>query len=74
MKNQHLRKIASNKILLPDGQVLSQSVVEIVSGRVEKVYSLTSEQAQTEWWSGWIQLRYDAEGHLLAFYGGKQIE
>ena len=69
-----LRRIASNKLLLPNGQQLIQHVVEIRYGFVEKYYPLNREQPQTEWWSGCISLKADVDGRLRAVYEGKYIE
>ena len=73
-QQQSIRKIASPLLKLPNGHLLKQQVVEIQEGVVVNYFQLTSELARTEWWSGLIQLKYDAEGLLRAYYEGKQIE
>lgn len=69
-----LRKIASHRIVLPDHSELTLSVVEIQSGFVSRCYPLTGEQAMTEWLPGCMNLNYDEEGRLKAYYEGKVLE
>jgi hypothetical protein len=72
-KNSQLRRIACHEILLPNGQILPMSVVEIQSGKVLRYYPLVEEQAATEWWKGSIRLKVQGDGSLKAFYEGHEI-
>jgi hypothetical protein len=74
-EQQQVRRVASNQVLLPSGQTLLQTVVELQSGQVLRYYPLDSELPQTEWLSGLIQLREEPFGDgLCAYYKGKKIE
>ena len=53
---------------------MALSVVEIQSGQVLRYYPLNGEQAQTEWWSGSIQLSLQSDGTLVAYYEGEKIK
>jgi hypothetical protein len=53
---------------------MKMSILEIQSSRVLRYYPLQEEQAQTEWWSGTIQLSEEEDGSLRAFYQGKEIK
>ena len=72
-KKRMLRRIASNKIQLEDGSILSQSVVEIQHESVLSSYPLTQELPHTEWLPGCVQLSRTAEGYLLIKHNGTII-
>ena len=69
-----LRKVASNKRALPDGQIQTLSVVEICDGQVTALYPLTQEQPFTEWVGGCLSLRRDEQGLLRCYYQDRIIE
>jgi hypothetical protein len=50
------------------------TVVEIQSGVVSRCFPLEQELPQTEWLSGEIHLRNDADHQLRAYYQNKLIE
>jgi hypothetical protein len=49
------------------------SVVELEDGIVTRYYPLDGEQPQTEWLSGTICIRRDAQGQIKAFYEEKEL-
>lgn len=59
MPEPHLRRIAANTIILPDGTQLHNHVVELLSGRLVNVYPLEGELPLTEWLGGTI--RFDPD-------------
>ena len=68
------RRIATHEIVREeDNSVLTLSVVEILSGTVQRCYPLKGEQAATEWLPGRIVLRRDAEGVLRAYHNNIMI-
>jgi hypothetical protein len=69
-KATHLRRIASNELLTPEGKVLTQHVVLLEEGFVVRTLPLDEEQAGTEWLQGRITLKQEQEG-LRAYYQGK---
>lgn len=69
-----MRRIASPLLILPDGQVLRQQVVEILQGRVECYYPLTEELPFTEWFDRSVVLRYNEDNLCQAFCDDAPIE
>lgn len=63
-----MRKIASHYLLLPDGNRLSHQVIELSDGIVTGYYPLLSEQENTEWLPGLIELSGDIQGEMIAFW------
>ncbi len=74
MNHSRLRRIASHQVLMPDGQLLRQAVVEMKDGVVVRCFPLVEELPQTEWLSGEVTIRKDTEGFLRAYYENKMIE
>ena len=74
MNQKTMRRIASHRVLMPNGQILTLSVIEISSGIVQKCYPLVEESAFTEWFPGDIVIRHDEEGFQRAYYENKPIE
>ena len=68
------KKIASNRVILEDGTVLSLRVLEIIDGKVTRMYPLSQELPATEWLSGQIYIKSDSEGNFRAFYNNMIIE
>lgn len=46
------RRLAVNRLHLPDGRVLPNHVIELRDGRVTAYYPLTEELPSTEWLGG----------------------
>ena len=68
-----LRRIASNEVVTPEGQRLTQHVVELSNGVVSKVYPLLMEQANTEWMQGRLVLEKDSDNLVRAYYNDKPL-
>ena len=68
-----LRRIASNEVVTPEGQRLTQHVVELSNGVVSKVYPLLMEQANTEWMRGRLVLEKDSDNLVRAYYNDKPL-
>lgn len=60
-------------MILPDGSILQQAVVEIQEGRVVNYFELREELPMTEWLGGEIRVERDEEGILRALWNGKVI-
>ena len=60
-------------MILPDGSILQQSVVEIQEGRVVNYFEFREELPMTEWLGGEIRVERDEEGILRALWNGKNI-
>ncbi len=60
-------------MILPDGSILQQAVVEIQEGRVVNYFEFREELPMTEWLGGEIQVERDEEGILRALWNGKVI-
>lgn len=61
-------------MILPDGSILQQAVVEIQEGRVVNYFEFREELPMTEWLGGEIQVERDEEGILRARWNGKRID
>lgn len=55
------RRIAAQRVVLADGSIHRQYVVELIDSRLANHYPLTGEIAHTEWINGLLEI--DAEGH-----------
>ncbi len=60
-------------MILPDGSILQQAVVEIQEGRVVNYFEFREELPMTEWLGGEIRVECDEEGILRALWNGKVI-
>lgn len=60
-------------MILPDGSILQQAVVEIQEGRVVNYFEFREELPMTEWLGGEIRVERDEEGSLRALWNGKNI-
>ena len=60
-------------MILPDGSILQQAVVEIQEGRVVNYFEFREELPMTEWLGGEIRVERDEEGILRALWNGKVI-
>ena len=60
-------------MILPDGSILQQAVVEILEGRVVNYFEFREELPMTEWLGGEIRVECDEEGILRALWNGKVI-
>ena len=67
------RRCGAHEIVLLDGSVLEQAVVEVDDGRVVNYYEFRDELPMTEWLGGIITVKKDEEGCIVAFHQGKQI-
>ena len=63
-----MRRCGAHTILLPDGSVLQQAVVEIEDDRVVNYYEFRDELPMTEWLGGEISVVRDDEGILRAIW------
>lgn len=61
-------------MILPDGSILQQAVVEIQEGRVVNYFEFREELPMTEWLGGEIRVERDEEGILRARWNGKRID
>lgn len=60
-RQQEVRRLAANEVLLADGSKIAPGVVELVGGIVVKTYPLTEELPRTEWVRGTIEIRLEAD-------------
>ncbi len=60
-------------MILPDGSILQQAVVEIQEDRVVNYFEFREELPMTEWLGGEIRVERDEEGILRALWNGKVI-
>ena len=60
-------------MILPDGSILQQAVVEIQEGRVVNYFEFLEELPMTEWLGGEIRVERDEDGILRALWNGKNI-
>lgn len=60
-------------MILPDGSILQQAVVEIQEGRVVNYFEFREELPMTEWLGGEIRVERNEEGILRALWNGKYI-
>lgn len=68
-----MRRCGAHQVILPDGSILQQTVVEIQEGRVVNYFEFREELPMTEWLGGEIRVERDEEGILRALWNGKVI-
>lgn len=68
-----MRRCGAHQVILPDGSILQQAVVEIQEGRVVNYFEFREELPTTEWLGGEIRVERDEEGILRALWNGKVI-
>ena len=68
-----MRRCGAHQVILPDGSILQQAVVEILEGRVVNYFEFRDELPMTEWLGGEIRVERDEEGILRALWNGKVI-
>lgn len=68
-----MRRCGAHQVILPDGSILQQAVVEIQEGRVVNYFEFREELPMTEWLGGEIRVERDEEGILRARWNGKNI-
>lgn len=68
-----MRRCGAHQVILPDGSILQQAVVEIQEGRVVNYFEFREELPMTEWLGGEIRVERDEEGILRALLNGKVI-
>lgn len=68
-----MRRCGAHQVILPDGSILQQAVVEIQEGRVVNYFEFREELPMTEWLGGEIRVERDEEGILCALWNGKVI-
>lgn len=68
-----MRRCGAHQVILPDGSILKQAVVEILEGRVVNYFEFREELPMTEWLGGEIRVERDEEGILRALWNGKVI-
>ena len=67
------RRCGAHRVVLLDGTVLEQAVVEIEEGKVVNYYEFHDELPMTEWLGGEIIVKRDEEGILRAVWNEKLI-
>ena len=70
---EDIRRCGVHQVILPDGSILQQAVVEIQEGRVVNYFEFREELPMTEWLGGEIRVERDEEGILRALWNGKNI-
>lgn len=68
-----MRRCGAHQVILPDGSILQQAVVEILEGRVVNYFEFREELPMTEWLGGEIRVERDEDGILRALWNGKVI-
>ena len=68
-----MKRCGAHQVILPDGSILQQAVVEIQEGRVLNYFEFREELPMTEWLGGEIRVERDEEGILRALWNGKVI-
>lgn len=68
-----MKRCGAHQVILPDGSILQQAVVEIQEGRVVNYFEFREELPMTEWLGGEIWVERDEEGILRALWNGKVI-
>lgn len=68
-----MRRCGAHQVILPDGSILQQAVVEIQEGRVVNYFEFREELPMTEWLGGEIRVERDEECILRALWNGKVI-
>lgn len=69
-----MRRCGAHQVILPDGSILQQAVVEIQEGRVVNYFEFREELPMTEWLGGEIRVERDEDGILRALWNGKKID
>lgn len=69
-----MKRCGAHQVILPDGSILQQAVVEIQEGRVVNYFEFREELPMTEWLGGEIRVERDEEGILRALWNGKVIK
>ena len=70
---EEMRRCGAHQVILPDGSILQQALVEILEGRVVNYFEFREELPMTEWLGGEIRVELDEEGILRALWNGKVI-
>ena len=71
---RHPRRIASNEVTTPEGQILTRYVVELAEdSTVCDLYPLTQEMAFTEWMQGRLEVRNE-NGCRRVYYNNKLVK
>ena len=70
---EDIRRCGAHQVILADGSILQQAVVEIQEGRVVNYFEFREELPMTEWLGGEIRVERDEEGILRALWNGKNI-
>lgn len=68
-----MKRCGAHQVILSDGSILQQAVVEIQEGRVVNYFEFREELPMTEWLGGEIRVERDEEGILRALWNGKVI-
>lgn len=68
-----MKRCGAHQVILPDGSILQQAVVEIQESRVVNYFEFREELPMTEWLGGEIRVERDEEGILRALWNGKVI-
>lgn len=68
-----MRRCGAHQVILPDGSILQQAVVEIQEGRVVNYFEFREELPMTEWLGGEIRVERDEDGILRALWNEKNI-
>ena len=68
-----MKRCGAHQVILPDGSILQQAVVEIQEGRVVNYFEFREELPMTEWLGGEIRVERDEEGILRALWNEKVI-
>jgi hypothetical protein len=70
----HHRRIASNEVMTPENQTLTQYVVELAEdGTVCDLYPLTQELSSTEWMQGRLEIKNE-NGSRYVYYHNRLIK
>ena len=67
------RRCGAHTVVLPDGTILQQAVVEIEEDRVVNYYEFREELPMTEWLGGAMRVERDEEGIRCALWNGKRL-
>ena len=70
---EDIGRCGAHQVILPDGSILQQAVVEIQEGRLVNYFEFREELPMTEWLGGEIRVERDEEGILRALWNGKNI-
>ena len=68
-----MKRCGAHQVILPDGSILQQAVVEIQEGRVVNYFEFREELPMTEWLGGEIRVERDEECILRGLWNGKVI-